>query len=71
MKLEASRQLCSLKKLYWKFSGKSFTTDHILKAHNYAKYELCQWCYSRNFSKIFKTSILKENTPLDVPYFIK
>ena len=64
-------QLCSLTKLYWKFSGKSFTTERILKAHNYAEYELCHWCFSRNFSKIFRTSILKENIPIDVPYFIK
>ena len=70
-KSEASRQLSSLKKLYRKFSGKSFTTERIMKAHNYTEYELCHWCFSRNFCKIFRTSILKENIPIDVPYFFK
>ena len=49
---------------------KLFSTKRILKAHNYAEYELSCWCFSRNFSKIFRTSI-KENLPMDVPYFIK
>ena len=45
-------------------------TEHILKALNYAEYELCHWCFSRNFPKIFRTAILKENLLLDVPYFL-
>ena len=46
-------------------------TERIMKAHNYTKYELCRLCFSRNFPKIFRTVILKENLPVDVPYFIK
>ena len=43
--------------------------EHILKAENFAKCEL--WCFSRNFPKIFRRAILKENLPMSVPYFIK
>ena len=50
---------------------KSFTTERILKAHNYVEYELCRWFFSRNFPKIFRAAIIKENLPIDVPYFIK
>ena len=50
---------------------KSFMTEHILKALNYAEYELCHWCFSRNFPKIFRTAILKEKLPMHVSYFIK
>ena len=46
-------------------------TEHILKTHNYAEYELFCWCFSRIFPKVFRTSILKENLAMDVPYFIK
>ena len=42
----------------------------ILKAHNYAEYELCRWYFSSNFPKIFRIAILKENL-INVPYFIK
>ena len=42
-----------------------------MKAHNYAEYELFRRCFSRNFQKIFRTAILKENFRMDVPYFIK
>ena len=42
-----------------------------MKAHNYAEYELCCQCFSRNFPKLFRKAILKENLPIDVPYFIK
>ena len=45
-------------------------TEHILKALNYAEYELCHWCFSRNFPEIFRTAILKENLLMDVPYFV-
>ena len=74
MKSEVFRQLCSLKKLFWKYSRNSekvIQTEHILKAHNYAEYELCCWRFSRNFLKIFGTAILKENLLMDIPYFIK
>ena len=50
---------------------KSFTTESILKAHTYAKYELCHLCFSRNFPNIFRTAILKEHLPMHAPYFIK
>ena len=46
-------------------------TEFILKAHNYAEYKLCCRCFSRNFSKIFRTVILKEDLPKDVPYIIE
>ena len=49
---------------------KSFMIEHILKALNYAEYELCHWCFSRNFPEIFRTAILKENLLMDVPYFV-
>ena len=65
-----SCQLCSLKKLFWKFSGiprKSFTRKCILKAQNWAKCELCHWRSSRNFPKIFRTAILKVKLLLN-PY---
>ena len=41
----------------------------MLKANNYAEYKLCR-CFSRNFPKISRTAILKENLT-DVPYFVK
>ena len=50
---------------------KSFTTEHISKAHSYTELELCRWCFSMNFPKIFRTAILKEKLPMDIPYFIK
>ena len=43
-------------------------TECILKAHNYAEYNLCRRCFSRNLPKIFRTVILKEDLPKDVPY---
>ena len=43
----------------------------MLKAQNYAEYELFHWRFCRDFPKIFWTSILKENLQVDVPYFIK
>ena len=46
-------------------------TQHILKAHNYAQYDLYHWCFSKNFLKIFRIAILKENILMDVPYFNK
>ena len=46
-------------------------TECILKAHNYAEYELCCWCFSMNFPNIFRAAILKENFLMDFPYFIK
>ena len=32
-----------------------------MKAHNYAEYELRRWCFSRNFWKLLRKPILKEN----------
>ena len=55
---------------FGEISRNSFKTEHILKAHNYSEYELCHWCFSRNFRKILTTVILKENLPMDVPYLI-
>ena len=46
----------------------SFMTEQILKVHNNAESELCCWCFSRNFLKIFRTATLKENLSMDVPY---
>ena len=33
--------------------------------------DLCHWCFSRDFPKIFRTAILKEKPPMHVSYFIK
>ena len=46
-------------------------TEPRLKAHNYAEYEFCHRCFSRNILKIFSTAMLKDNLPLNVPYLIK
>ena len=73
-KSETSRQLCSFKKLFWKFPEnfpKPFTTKHLLKTHSYGEYEHCYWYFSTNFPKVFRAAILKENFPMDVWYFIK
>ena len=43
----------------------------MLKAHNYAEEELCHKCFSRNFLKIFRTVILREDLLMDIPYFNK
>ena len=56
-------------KIFGKFL-ENFLPQRMLKAHNYADCELCRWCFSRNFPKIFRTAISKEN-PMDVPYFIE
>ena len=56
---------------FWQIAWKPSTTEWILKAHNYAKYELRCWCFSGNFQKIFRTAILKENLSKDAPYFVK
>ena len=42
-----------------------------MKTHKYAEYKLCLFCFSRNFPKIFRTAIIKEYLPMDVPYFFK
>ena len=44
---------------------------HIENPYNHGEYELCCWCFSRNFPKLFRTAILKENLPINVSYFIK
>ena len=48
-------------------------TECILKALNYADYELCHWCFSRNFPKVFRAAILKELYFIKTlfPYFIE
>ena len=38
----------------------------ILKARNYAEYELCRRCLSRNSPKTFRTAILIQNLLMDV-----
>ena len=45
--------------------------QRILKAHNYAEYELCHWCFPRNFMEKFRTAILKEYFLIDAPCLIK
>ena len=55
----------------WKIPRKPSTTERILKAHNYAEYELCHWCFPRNFMEKFRTAILKEYFLIDAPCLIK
>ena len=57
-------------KIFRKFS-KNHLRQGILKAYNYAECELCCWCFTRNFLKIFRTTILKEKLSMDVLCFIK
>ena len=73
-KSEAFCPLCTLKKRFWKFSGNSYKIIHDkawLEAHSYTEHELCRWGFSINFPKIFRTAVLNERLPINIPYFIK